>query len=280
MPEHITFHLVFLGQILLVSFYLPKRVHDQMKYVFETYTPSTHPKLYPRPVEHYQRSIRTYRNWNLFMLSAGLLIFAALFINPHDGDVDNAIVMGYFFAQMFPVILLDISSLKEFRLMRTVNSRTTRTAELHPRRLFDFISPTLFGITVITYVAFVLLILYIKQFEFPWFGGYWNILGITIMNLFFASMVLWQMYGKKLNPHQAYADRIRSIETTTKIMVFTSIAATVFVALSVALSAFEIRHLLPVFLSLYCQSLAAIGFQAYRIGHTNFDVYKGDPLVT
>jgi len=279
MPEHILFSVVFLSQILLISFYYPRNIHSRMGYVFDTYPPSAYPRLYPKPIEHYERGRRNYRNMNLFILVAGLLILAAMFAITHDGDVNNAIAMGYFFVQMFPVILLDLTSLKEFKLMRNANSRSTRKAELHPRRFFDFISPAFFGVAVISYIAFVLLIVYVNQFGFPWFGGYWNIVGVTIMNIFFAGIILWHMYGKKLNPHQAYEDRIRQIKTIVKIMTFTSIAATVFIALSIALSAFEVRHLLPIFLSMYFQLLAVIGFQAYRLDNTNFEVYKEDPLV-
>lgn len=280
MSDYILFYVVFLSQILLISFYYPAKIYKRMRYVFDTYPPSAYPKLYPKPIEFYDRARRNYRNVNILILLAGLSILVALSVYSHDSDLHNAIALGYFFVQMFPVMLLDLSSLKEFKLMRNVNSRTTRKAELHPRRFFDFFSPVLFGIAVITYIAFVLLIVYVNQFGFEWFGGYWNIVWVTVMNLFFAAVLLWHMYGKKLNPHQAYEDRIRQIKTVAKIMIFTSIAATVFGGLSISLSALDVRHLLPIFLSIYFQILAVIGFQAYRIDHTNFDVYKEDPLVT
>ena len=251
-----------------------------MKYVFETYPPSAYPKLYPKPIEFYERGQRNYRNINLYILSAGFVILALLVANPHDGDVHNAIAMGYFIAQMFPVLLLDLGSLKEFKLMRNANTRTTRKAELQPRRFFDFISPTLFAVAAITYIAFVFLVVYINQFGFSWFGGYLNIVIVTAMNVLFLGVLLWHMYGKKLNPHQAYEDRVHQIKTVAKILTITSIVATLFGALDFSLSAFEIRHLLPIFLSMYFQLLAVIGLQAYRIDHTNFEVYKEDSLAT
>lgn len=281
MPEHIFFHVVFLSQILLISFYYPRKILSRMKYVFETYPPSAYPKLYPNPIEHYERGRRNYRIMNLFILLTGLLILAVLLGFSHDGDVGNAIAMVYFFVQFIPVLLLDLSSLKEFKLMRNANSRTTRKAELHPRRLFDFISPLVFGMAAITYIAFILLVLYIRQFEFPWFGGYWNIVGVTITNLFLAGTILWFIYGKKLNPHQAHEDRRREIETIVKRVVFVSIVLTMFISLDVVLAAFDLRNLLPIALSLYFQLLAVISLETYcRVDHTNFEVYKEDPLVT
>ena len=87
------------------------------------------------------------------------------------------------------------------------------------------------------------------------------------------------MYEKKLDPHQAYEDRMRHIEIIVKILVFTSIAATVFVAISVVLAALDMRNLQPIAQSLYFQLLAVICFQAYRIDYRNFEVYREDPLV-
>ncbi len=279
MPEHMFFHVVFLSQILLISFYYPRQILSRMRYAFETYPPSTYPKLYPKPIEYYEKARRNYRILNLFILLAGLLILAVLLGYSRSGEWDHVIAMWYFLVQFFPVMLLDLSTLKEFKLMRNANSRTTRKAELHPRRLFDFISPTIISMAIITYVGFVLLILYIRQFEFPWFGGYWNIVGVTAINLCFAGIILRYMYGKKLNPHQAYEDRIRHIETIVKVLVFTSIAATMFIAINVVLAALDLRNLQPIAQSLYFQLLAVICFQSYRIDYKNFEVYKEDPLV-
>ncbi len=253
-----------------------------MRYVFETYPPSTYPKLYPKPIEYYTKAQRNYRTMNLFILLAGLLILAVLLGISRSGKWDHAIATWYFFLQMLPVMLLELSSLKEFKLMRNAHSRTTRKAELHPRRLFDFISPSIIGMAIITYVAFVLLVLYIRQFEFPWFGGYWNIVVVTAANLFFAGIILWYMYGKKLNPLQAYQDRTKHIELMVKIVVFTSIAGTLFIALNVILAALDLRHLQPIAQCLYLQLLAVICLQAYyRSDYTkHFEVYKEDPAVT
>ena len=90
------------------------------------------------------------------------------------------------------------------------------------------------------------------------------------------------MYGKKLNPHQAYEDRIRHIEIIVKILVFVSIAATMFIALSVVLAALDLRHLQSIAQCLYFQLLAVICLQGYyRSDYTkHFEVYKEDPLVT
>ena len=100
--------------------------------------------------------------------------------------------MVYFLCQVFPILLLDVSSLRAFRLMRNADSRTTRTAELRRRRLLDFVSPSMLSMAGITYIAFILLIAYVRRFDFPWFGGYLNVVGVTAVNLCFANLLRFE----------------------------------------------------------------------------------------
>lgn len=279
MPEHFIFHVVFLSQILLISLYYPRTMLARMTYVFETYPPSTYPKLYPKPFAYYERARRTYRIMNRFILLAGLSVLGVMLVYPRSGEWDHVIALWFFLLQFIPVMLLDFSTLKALRLMRDADSRTTRKAELHPRRFFDFVSPAMIGGAIFTYIAFIILIAYVRQFGFPWFGGYWNVFGVTMMNLFFVGIMFRRMYGKKLNPHQTHEDRIKQIQIMARILLFASIAATVFIALAVVLAAYDLRHVQPVAESLYFQLLAVVCFQAYRIETLNFEVYKEDPVI-
>ncbi len=276
MSEQLVFYAVFLSQILLISFYYPRQIVGRMKRLRETHPPSAYPKLYPRPAEYYTRSRRNYWRWNLVVLLLGFSILAALWLFSESGVWAYNIAIGYFFLQLIPALSLDLSFLREFKLMRKVDSR--RKASLSPRRLSDFVPPLLGGAALITYLAFVFFVFYVQQFDFPWFGGYWNVVGVTFMNLCFGAILLWSVYGRKLNPHQAYEDRVAQITKLVRILLFISIAATVFVALTVTLAAWELRNLQPIAVSLYFQLLAVISFQAYRIDQANFEVYKEDPL--
>ncbi len=242
MPEHTLFHIAFLCQVLIVSVYLPAKILGRMRHIFDTYPPSSHPKQYPRPIESYGRSRRNFRLMNRVILVAGLILLAVLMNYSRSGKWDHVIAMWFFFLQCFPVMLLDLSSLREARLMR--DSSTTRKAELRPRRLFDFVSPA------------------------------------TIANVFFAGIAFRQIYGKKLNPHQAFEDRARQIRTVVHTMVFVSIAATVFIALAIVLAAFDSRVFQPPAQSVYFQLLAVVSFRVYLVNYSNFEVYREDPLAT
>ena len=59
----------------------------------------------------------------------------------------------------------------------------------------------------------------------------------------------------------------------------TSIAVTVFVALTLLLPALELCHLTETFMSLYMQLLAVVSFSVFRIDKVDLGVYKEGPLV-
>lgn len=169
--------------------------------------------------------------------------------------------------------------------MRKADLRTTRQAELHPRRLFDFISPTIFGIAIFMYIASILLDLYWHQFNIHW--GHDTVqraIVITAVNLFFALVVIWNLYGKTLNPHQAYKDRTKQIELAVKSLVFVSIAMSVFFMTTAAGDQFDLDSFEPSLVSLYFQLIVWISigtmFRILRIENMNFEVYKEDVSVT
>lgn len=273
MLEHMPFHVVFLCQVLLVSFVLPRRVLARMTSVLEAYPPTTHPKLYPSATAPYA-GVRIYRRLNLAVLAAALVLLGVLLMYPRSGEWDHVIAAWSFFVQMVPVLCLDLRSLRAARLMR--DQAAIRTAGLQPRRLVDFISPALIGVAIATHLAFVALVLYVRQFDYPWFGGYWNITILTLGNLFLLAVAVRQVQGRKLNPHQALDDRLRSIKTVVHIAVFVSIAVNLFVGFNISLAAFDLRALQPAVQSLFFQLLAVLSFRIYLVQHSNFDVYKAE----
>ena len=119
-----------------------------------------------------------------------------------------------------------------------------------------------------------------RQFDYPWFGGYLNNIIITGANLFFAGFVGYFMYGKKLNPHQSHADRMRAVQTLARIFAFVSIAVTTYAMISISLSAADARDLQPAVQSVYFQIIAFASYQVHRIDWADFDVYREDTVST
>ena len=134
------------------------------------------------------------------------------------------------------------------------------------------------GTAVAVYVAFCTLIVYIRQFDFPWFGGYLNIVIITAGNLLIAGFIIWKLRGKKSDPYQTHEDRLSQIGLVVNQIVLTSIAATTFVAITVTLASLELRHIQPMMSCLYFMVLSVICFHTLRIDNLNFDVYRRNPI--
>ena len=147
------FFLVFLSQIFFISFYIQRKQLRRAEYVVETYPPSKFPKLYPIPLdtaEVIKKRLLILRIMNYFAIFIGLILlerFVSYVLDGgewNDGIVESFILLPYFIVQMVPFMVLGFWSGKSYKLMRKAALQRTRKAELRPRRLFDFISPTTF----------------------------------------------------------------------------------------------------------------------------------------
>ena len=287
MSENILFYIVFLGQIILISNYYPRQILNRMQYVLTTYPPESYPKLYPKHVAYYEVGQRIFRIINLLIFILGFIILfvIGLWDNANNGKISEVIPIAYFFVQIVPLIIMEFSEFAYFKLMRKADVRTTRKADLLPRRLFDFISAKTVALAIFMIFACILYFNYLSPFSF----GFNNdtfiiIITLTLSNLLFAGIIYWNLYGKKLNPHQATKDRIRQIEVTVKSLVFTSITASAFLILVKVLDEFQFDHLEPVLMSFYLQFIMFIGLGSLlrnlRLENLNFDVYKNDTTAT
>lgn len=281
MREQTLFHIVFLCQILLVSFYYPQKVLGRMKHVFETYPPSSYPKLYPKPVEHYVTAQRNYKMMNHAIVIIGLVILATLFTYPRSGDWDHVIAMGYYLLQFVPILILDLSALSGFKLMRDAASRTTRKADLRPRGLFDYVSHTYVGLAVLAFVLLTALVMFFNKHPFEGYGGYANIAILAVANIAFAITIYFKIYGKRKDPYETEEDRQNQVQSLVKILIFISMAVSIFASLGLILAGLELREYQAVLHSIYYQILAIVCTQPYyKIGKRNFEVYRKDSVTT
>lgn len=256
---------------------------ERLRYVVDRYPPDSYPRLYPVPLDQVRRAQRHYRNMNLLVLLLGLALVAYGFYAPRDemlGWDTKTVIFLYYMLQYSPLMIATTAGFTYFNLKRAPDARTTRRAELRPRRLLDFVSPALLGTAVAVYVAFVGFIGWMRAFDFPWFGGWWNVAGITGMNLLFAVIIGSAMYGRKKDPYMASEDRARTIERTATLLILIGIAATVYTVLSIGLSALDLRDLSPIAQSLYFQIISVAAFHGFRIDNVNFEVYRDDAVAT
>ncbi len=277
------FYCVFFSQVLFISFVLPRRLLSRLRRVADEHPPSLYPRLYPVSIERMKRVLRIYSLLNHLVLLTGLGLLVVSILPP-EGKVlgwdSGSLLTLYLALQFSPLAVVWSSVLVYSSLMKKKAGRRTRKAQLHRRRFMDFLSPPMIGAAIFVYVAFVILIIYFRQFDFPWFGGYLNILGVTATNLFFLGIVLHIIYGKRKDPYQAYEDRLRGIAFNVKVIVFSSILMTVSIAVDVILRALELENLIAVSTSLYFQIVAAICYRSFQIDDINFEVYREEPLIT
>lgn len=278
------FYLVFLCQIFLVSFYLPRRLLGRMRDVTATYPPAEYPRLYPVSIEASGAAQRYFMGMNLFMLAVGLAVLVLSVVLPGldlpGRDADPVLTL-YSIAQFAPLVIASVWLSRYFARMRAKQTRSTRRAELRPRSLFDFVSPAAVGLAVAVYLGFVALVVYVRQFDYPWFGGYLNVAIITAVNLMFVALVAHTLHGRKTDPYQAHEDRMRVIGRSARLLIFVSVAMTAAVALFIGLRAAGLDPLVPIAMSVYLQLLAIMGVRQFGvIEDVDFEVYREEPVLT
>ena len=298
MPDFIlnVFYLILLGQLFILSYYYPKKFYTRMLYVVETYPPSRYPKLYPKFSDKYlpayadvmaKKGPRLYKTVNLIILLTGLGILGFGLLSGYrpEGNDEDMFVAFFGMLQMSPVVALELLSFKQFKVMRENHSKTRRTADLHPRRLFDFISPWIFGLAAFMVAVCVVFELWINDFVLtPDDNGFVMLSILFGVHVYFAVMVAWQMYGKKHDPYQASKDRLRGMEVAVKSAVYVSMSISVFFLSLAVVKEYNLDYLDPLLMSVYFQGLAVFGlgtiFRTFQIEDIDFDVYKDDQPAT
>lgn len=277
MPENVLLLIVFASQAIVVSLLFPWILLRRMDRVIETYPPSRFPRLHPVPVETIRRSQRRYRAANATIAAVGLVLVSVGFYSPAQEMLgwDSQSVIGLFFVlQMAPWSLIGFDPGFSLFNGRRAHARRTRTAELRPRRLFDFVSPAFVALAAVVYLAFVTFVLFAPHL---WGAGHWNILFVTLLNLVLAASIVYTLHEKRKDHFQAHEDRMRRIGRAVRLIVFTSIAATVFLALSAGLKTVG-AGLDDIATSLYLQLIALASLGVTATERENYDVYRDEAI--
>lgn len=110
-----------------------------------------------------------------------------------------------------------------------------RKAVLQRRGLFDLISPSTVLLVVLTYLQYAAVIFYAARHPFPGFGGaFANIGGVSLMYILLGAVVVKLHYGKKKDPLQTNADRIRMIRGVANFYAWVCILMSVLLSFSIA----------------------------------------------
>jgi MFS family permease len=290
--EAVLFFFVFLSQVLLISWYYPRRVIGRRRQVLQAHPPSTHPKLYPQPPEFYESRLRNYARLNLAVVVAGVSIIVGLILGmlggqwdgaivtpwSTSGEWDAAIVVPFFVVQIVATVYLELSSFKHHKAMAKAPPRV-RTTELRRRRLVDFVSPAMLVAAVLVNVAYIAFVLYYRRFGFEWFTAAGNIAIVAVMFVFLSAVIGFALRAPKSDHYQAYEDRLDLLRLMVRQMVAFVIAMPLLTAIWLIIKLYDPEFLEPVIASLHVQIAALVLLWpvfSYRLDKVDFDVYRSD----
>ncbi len=275
------FYLVFLGQVVLISYIYPRKILSRMEYIFKHYPADKYAKLYADGFEKACQRKNQYKLVNNIILLLGLAIVTVLVVfsfqrNTVLTELDS-LPFGYGIVQAIPFIMLELSALKQFRMMRQHNLSTKRQAELSPRSLFHYVSPIRVLATVFAFVVSVYLILHFNDFELTKTTA--TLIGAMLLcNGLFFGFGYRLLKGKKLDPYQSAQDRKNM--TTGAFLSYTavSILVSVFFILNQSITFYSLHIWEPMMNSLYWQAVMLLStgtmLKSMPLEHINFDVYK------
>lgn len=280
MSVNFLLYAVFISQIFIISYWLPLKLNKRANEIMVKCPPEKYPKLYPFSHQEIVNKVNQLMLLTYAGLTIGILIVMhGLYYKTDEmlGWDSQSVIMIFYVIQVIPLAFLALFSERYFKKMRSKNRASIRTAQLAPRRLTSYASKWLIGLAITVYVLFVILVAVISEYPFDGFAGYVNVFGVTLLNGFFALIIYKYVYGKKTDPHQSDEDRFQKTSRVVKLMLFSSIAATVSISIHFLLSTFDLRHLNDVVASIYYQIIMLVMILTSLNYSENFEVYKTGP---
>jgi hypothetical protein len=193
-----------------------------------------------------ERFATRHRALNTGIAVLGVLLLGWLFVHMRRPDWNQSkvplLLTAYLLLQMSPLAFIGVKAARFNKVFRSSLADGKRKAVLRRRGLFDFVSPFVVLLAVLSYFLFVGLVLYIRKHPFPGFGGLTNIVIITLvcaLNVFF---VYGCLYGRNRNPVATHADRLFAMGVVVKCCIYGCIAITVFGSLNLTLSLLHLRR--------------------------------------
>ena len=272
MIQAYAFLAAFTVQILVMSVLYPAWFIRYMRLQAATFPAERLAQLYPGvDLGHAQaRFFTQYRALTTGIGLLGLLLLGWLFSYTRRPDWDDgpveALVVVYFMAQMFLplclVVWIGVRFNKAYKVSKSSLLEGKRKAVLQRRGLFDFVSPFVVALAVLSYFLFAAFVIYIRQHPFPGFAGLINLGGITLVYAANAFTVYLVLYGKKPNPFETHAGRLHTIGLTVKSSVYSCIVIVVYLTLNLSLALLDLQRWEPFALSLFlvmCVLLSSMG---------------------
>jgi uncharacterized MAPEG superfamily protein len=270
-------YMVFLGQILVLSFYFPRKILGLINKSMQQHPRDVYPKLYPIEEKVIKAKLNVFNVFNTLVISVGLAILAVSIINSSDdlaGWDDQGVLLCFLMLQYLPMLYLGTQAFSYLKLMREKYANEHRIADFQPRKLLDFVSKQLITTAIFSYLLCVLTVFYFVQNPFDGFAGLVNILGVSGLYAGLGFAIYQKLYGKKHNPLQTSEDR--SFETTVviKLLVLTAICSSLYFSISLVLASMDMRDLGNVIYSIYLQAFVFYIYHVIKFDQVDYSVYK------
>jgi len=286
------FYAVLASQVYILSVHYPRKISARVAYMLDNFPPAEYPKLYPNfhagYVETQHLKMRVYSVINYVIALVGIGILAAMISSdyrPAAKGGDEIFVMLYFFLQTIPLLYISWKEHCQYRLMRLTFDDKKRVADLARRGLFDYVSPVYVAVALMLYGGWLVFYLYQAGPIAVWEAKHYITFGtITGMNIFYSVTIFAFVSGKKIDPYKAPKDQQRHAESVIKVMVFSSIMISIFLALTQAADEYAFEIFDPVVTSFYMQLCVVFGLglmmRILDVEEINFDVYRESKELT
>jgi hypothetical protein len=250
MIEVYLFYAMFTAQILVFSVLYPATMIRNVRAALARFPVERRPFMDEQAKKWFDRRLALYRQINTGIAIVGLLLLGWLFSYMRRPDWDDGTVetllVACFLLQMVPTALLVWELARGNRQLRELLRGEKRMASLERRRLFDFVSPFVVGLTVLCYLLHAALAVYIAREPFPGFAGaFVNVAITTLMCAGIAFLVYRVVYGKKSSPLLTHEDHLWEIEVTVKILVYTCMVSMLALSLVLVLGKLEMQSVEP-----------------------------------
>ncbi len=285
--------IMFLSQVYVISIHYPRIMISRMRHVISHFPPSDYPKLYPSAPAVAQgatayaasllRRCDLYLILNYVIAGVGIVLIAVMLFGNYEPSAKGGaeiFVMAYFFVQVIPLLYSAFKEFSTHKRMRDLFDEPKRSADLRPRRLFNYISPVWVTAAVVMYLIWLTFFLSVtpEGSSATSVERIATIVLITGMNVAYAVIIASHISGKKINPYQSAAEREQVTRTTVRILTISSFMVCFFLTMTQAADHFAFEVFDPVMVSAFMQMCLIFGIgdalRSIRLEQINFDVYK------
>ncbi|HEY6922701.1 MAG TPA: hypothetical protein VI653_04470 [Steroidobacteraceae bacterium] len=210
-----------------------------------------------------ERFLSRYRALHKGIAVLGLLLLGWLFTymqRPgwHVGPVDIVVTVYCSMQMLLPLGLVIRHGVRFTQTHKRSWPQRKRKAILQRRGLFDFVSPLTVFLAVLGYLLFAAFVAYLQQRPPLASAGLIDIGATTLIYALQAWLIYAVLYGKKSNPFETHATRVRTIGLVVKSCIYSGIACVAFLSMNLGLELMDLQKWLPFALSAFFVVTAAL----------------------